>query len=393
MLFKILLNFIFGYLNVTVEGYYIERFINTCISKGIFFWRMKRAKSTIMYMNIGAEEFKQAIKIAKKHGCKIQINKKHGLPFILKKYKKRKIFFLLLLLVLVSIYILSRFIWNIEIDGNTTIDRNEIIQALNDGGLNVGTLKSKVNTEEIINQIRYKRDDIAWIGIELTGTNAIVKIVESEVKPEIVNDSDYCNIVASKDGIIEKATAQNGTIMVTNGQEVKKGDIIIAGYMEGKYTDRYYVNAQGEVKAKVTYTQNEKIYKKETKKEKTGNSENKYAIKINNFKINFYKTLSKYENYDTMYTSKKIKLFSDFYLPIEIIKYTNYEVTNTEITYNEEQAKEEGTKRAEEKLNSLITNVDSAEKQVSVTDMGSFYDVKVTYVVTENIGTKEKIVF
>ena len=94
-----------------------------------------------------------------------------------------------------------------------------------------------------------------------------------------------------------------------------------------------------------------------------------------------------------MYTSKKIKLFSNFYLPIEIIKYTNYEVTNTEITYNEEQAKDEGTKRAEEKLNSLITNVDSAEKQVSVTDMGSFYDVKVTYVVTENIGTKEKIVF
>ena len=393
MFLKILLNYIFGYLNVTVEGYYIERFINTCMSKGIFFWGMKRTKSTIMHMNIGADEFKQAIKIAKKHGCRIKIDNKHGLPFVLKKYKKRKIFFLLLLLVLVSIYILSRFIWNIEIDGNTTIDRNEIIQALNDGGLNVGTLKSKVNTEEIINQIRYKRDDIAWIGIELTGTNAIVKIVESEVKPEIVNDSDYCNIVASKDGIIEKATAQNGTIMVTNGQEVKKGDILIAGYMEGKYTDRYYVNAQGEVKAKVTYTQNEKIYKKETKKEKTSNSENKYAIKINNFKINFYKTLSKYENYDTMYTSKKIKLFSNFYLPIEIIKYTNYEVTNTEITYNEEQAKEEGTKRAEEKLNSLITNVDSAEKQVSVTDMGSFYDVKVTYVVTENIGTKEKIVF
>ena len=163
--------------------------------------------------------------------------------------------------------------------------------------------------------------------------------------------------------------------------------------MEGKYTGKNYVNAIGEVKALVTYAQNEKIYKKETKKEKTGNFENKYSIKINNFKINFYKTLSKYENYDTMYTSKKIKLFSNFYLPIEIIKYTNYEVTNTEITYNEEQAKDEGTKRAEEKLNSLITNVDSAEKQVSVTDMGSFYDVKVTYVVTENIGTKEKIVF
>ena len=93
MFFKILLNYIFGYLNVTVEGYYIERFINTCMSKGIFFWGMKRTKSTIMHMNIGAEEFKQAIKIAKKHGCRIKIDSKHGLPFVMKKYKKRKVFF------------------------------------------------------------------------------------------------------------------------------------------------------------------------------------------------------------------------------------------------------------------------------------------------------------
>ena len=393
MFFKILLNYIFGYLNVTVEGYYIERFINSCISKNIFFWKMKRTKSTIMHMKIGAEEFKQAIKVAKKHNCRIKIESKYGLPFAIKKYKKRKIFFILFLLVFATIFALSKFVWNIEITGNNNIDSKEIIEALNSDGLKIGNLKSKINTEEIVNKIRYQRDDIAWIGIEITGTNALVKIVEADSKPEIVDENDYCNIVASKDGVVEKITAQNGTIMVNNGQEVKKGDILIAGYMQGKYTDKYYVNAQGEVKAKISYIQSEKIYKKETKKEKTGNLENKYAIKINNFKINFYKTLSKYENYDTMYTTKKVKLFSNFYLPIEITKYTNYEVNNTEIIYNEEQAKEEGTKRAQEKLNSLITNVDSAEKQVSVTDMGSFYDVKVTYVVTESIGTKEKIVF
>ena len=392
MFFKILLNFIFGYLNVTVEGYYIERFINTCMSKGIFFWGMKRTRSTIMHMNLGASEFKQAIKIAKKHGCRVKIEGKHGLPFVWKKYKKRKIFIILLIIVLAIIYALSKFIWNIEVIGNETINSNEIIEILNEDGLNIGTLKSKINTDEIINKIRYQRDDIAWIGIELTGTNALVRIVEADSKPEIVDEEDYCNIIATKDGVIEKITAQNGTIMVTEGTEVKQGDILIAGYMEGKYTGRNYVNAQGEVKAKVSYSQTEKIYKKETKKEQTGNFEKKYAIKINNFKINFYKTLSKYENYDTMYTSKKLKLFSNFYLPIEIIEYTNYEVTNTEITYNEEQAKAEGQRRAEEKLNSLITG-EIAEKNVSITDMGDYYDVKVTYDVIEDIGTKEKIVF
>ena len=392
MFFKILINYLIGYLNIELEGYYIERFINTCISKNIFLWGIKRTRSTILYANIGAGDFKTAAKIAKKHGCKIKIKSKHGLPFAIKKYKKRKIFFILLILLIASIYALSKFVWNIEITGNVNINVDEIMNILNQDGLKVGVLKSKVNEEEIINKIRYQREDIAWIGIELTGTNAIVKIVEADEKPEIIDENDYCNIVATKDAIINKISAQNGTLMVKEGDEVKKGDILIAGWMEGKYTGKNYVNANGDVKAKVTYSQSEKIEKKEIKKEQTGKKENKYSIKFNNFKINLYKTLSKYEIYDTMYTSKKIKLFSNFYLPIEVIKYTNYELTQTEISYGKEEAKTEGTKRAEEKLNNLISG-EISKKDVSITEHDTYYDVKVTYEVIEEIGTKEKIDF
>ena len=392
MLFKILINFLFGYLNIELEGYYIERFINTCISKNIFLWGIKRTKSTILFANIGAGDFKQAAKIAKKHGCRIKIKSKSGLPFIVKKYKKRKIFFILLFLVIIGIYTLSKFVWNIEITGNTKVDSNEILSALEEDGLKVGVLKSKVNTDEIINKIRYQREDIAWIGIELDGTNAIVKVVEADSKPEIIDENDFCNIIATKDAVIEKISAQNGTLMVKEGDTVKKGDVLIAGWMEGKYTGKNYVNANGEVKAKVTYSQSEKIGKKEIKREQTGKNENKYAIKFNNFKINLYKTLSKYEIYDTMYTNKKIKLFSNFYLPIEVIKYTNYEVTETEISYGKEEAKLEGQKRAEEKLNELIEG-EISKKDVNITEYETYYDVKVTYEVIEQIGTKEKIGF
>ena len=392
MFFKILINFIFGYLNVELEGYYIERFINTCISKKIFLWGIKRTKSTILLANIGAEDFKTVAKIAKKHGCKIKIKNKSGLPFILRKYKKRKIFLIFLIALFATIYTLSKFIWNIELTGNTHISSEEIINILQEEGLKVGSLKSKVDKEKIINKIRYKREDIAWIGIEITGTNANIKIVEADSKPEIVDENEHCNIIATKDGVIEKISAQNGTLMVKKGDSVKKGDILIAGWMEGKYTGKNYVNANGEVKAKITYLQNEKIEKKEVKKVQTGNYENKYSIKFNNFKINLYKTLSKYEKYDTIYTNKKIKLFSNFYLPIEVIKYTNYEVTESENTYGIENAKIEGQRRAEEKLNKLISG-EVSKKDTNITEHDTYYDVKVTYEVIEEIGTKEKIVY
>ena len=40
----------------------------------------------------------------------------------------------------------------------------------------------------------------------------------------------------------------------------KEGDVLIAGYMDGNYTDRRYVHSLGEVQAKVPYSECDKIY-------------------------------------------------------------------------------------------------------------------------------------
>lgn len=49
MFLKILLYYILGYVNISVEGYFIERFINICISKKIILWNLK-GKNRVFYM-------------------------------------------------------------------------------------------------------------------------------------------------------------------------------------------------------------------------------------------------------------------------------------------------------------------------------------------------------
>lgn len=394
MYLKVLLNYILGYLNIEIEGYYIEKFINLCNNKKIALWNLKREKTTILNANIGITDFKEIRKILKKTKCRVKIKNKKGLPFIFNKYKKRKIFLLLLAICIATIIALSNFIWNIEITGTNKINKDEIMQILEETNFKVGTLKSKADTKEAINKIRLERDDVAWVGIDIKGTNAVVEIVEADEKPEIINEEEYCNLVASKDGIISKVNAANGTPLVKEGNVVKKGDILVAGWLEGKYTGTRYVHATGSVEARVWYSQKEKVSLKQIEKEYTGETETKYSLNINNFKINLYKRLSNFEKYDTIEEYKKLQLFSDFYLPFGLTKITNKEYNEKEIILQKEDAKNQAVNLAEEKINEQIKDKSKIlNKQIKVNNTDEYIEVEVVYEVLETIETKEKIVF
>ena len=259
MLIKILLKYVMGYVRLTIEGYYIERFINICTTNKILIWSLKREKGVKLHLNIGIQDFYKAIKVAKKLKCKVKIEKKRGVPFLLNKYRKRKVFLISLIVIMIALYVSSNYVWNIEIQIEDNLELENIEEDIKQSGLEIGTLKSKINTQEIVNKIRLKRDDISWIGISLQGTNAIVKAVKAKEAPELIDEKDYCNIIAKKGGIITQISAQNGTAQVKIGDRVEAGQVLIQGIMEGKYTGTRYVHSLGEVKAVVEYKKTEQI--------------------------------------------------------------------------------------------------------------------------------------
>lgn len=359
MFIKILLKYIFGYVRITVEGYYIERFINICTSNKLLIWNLKREKDVKIHLNIGIQDFYKAVKVSKKLKCKIKIKKKKGIPFFINRYRKRKLFIILLIIMTIFIYSSTKYVWNIEIQVQDNYKIENIIEDINNSGLKVGMKKENIKIEEIINQLRLKRDDISWIGIELKGTNAIVKIVKSENPPEVINENEYTNIVASKDGTITKIIAQNGTLQVKNGDNVKKGQVLIKGEMEGKYTGNRYVHSLGEVEAIVKYQKTEKFYFNKQERNRTGKTEKRYQIKINNFQINFYKILSNFKIYDTIEENKNVEIFSNIYLPISILKITNYEVQEENKIYTLEEAVKIQTEKLENQIEEEINKNDT----------------------------------
>ena len=85
---KVIYLYLFGYINIYVEGFFIERFINICISKKIMLWKLSRENNISLTAKISINDFKNIKSVAKKSKCKIKVKEKKGLPFLIKRYRK-----------------------------------------------------------------------------------------------------------------------------------------------------------------------------------------------------------------------------------------------------------------------------------------------------------------
>ena len=395
MFFKIIYMFFAGFVTIEVEGFFIERFLNICRNKNILLQDLSRDMNTYIKVKILKSDFKEIRHIARKTKCKVKIKKKSGIPFVINKYRKRKVFAVAILVIAIFIFIITKFIWNVEIKGNKNITSEEIKQLVAEYGVTEGKLKSNINTQKISNLIRLNRDDIAWIGITLKGTNAIVEIEEVVEKPEIIDKDEICNIVATEDAIISKIIVQNGTARVSVGDEVKKGDLLVEGIMEGTYTESRKVHAEATVFGKSIYEKERKEDFLQSEKIKTGEKEEKIEICINNFKINFNKGVSKFEKYDTITTNNKLKIFSDFYFPISLKKCTNLEYEIKQKQYSEEELKEKIIRDLELEFESEY-EISKYEEKYKKRDVYTNIEdgemtVKLVYEIQKEIMAKEEV--
>ena len=176
------------------------------------------------------------------------------------------------------------------------------------------------------------------------------------------------------------------------GDIIQEGDILVNGYLEGKYTGTRYVHSIADIEAKVWYTKKARESLVQDISVETGNIETKYSVKFEKKQINLFKTLSKFEKYDTISESKKIMLFSNFYLPVEIVKTTNKEYMIQPITYTEEELTEKLTQKLK---NELLVEIEYPNNIVNcivnTKSEEGYMEVEVTYEVLENIGIKQLI--
>ncbi len=332
MLIK-LIKYYRGYVKIRVEGYSPERFLNLCNANRILVWGVEN-QDLIYELYISIRDYKRLRPFARKTRTKIILLEKHGLPFFLHKFRKRKIFFAGILLCISLIYGMSLFVWNIHIQGNVSQTTGELLVFLETLGVEHGTMKSKIQCETIETNLRTEYPNILWVSAEMRGTRIIIQIKENTdediVSKVELKDTEPARIISDKSGIVETMIVRQGTPAVAVGEEVAKGQTLVEGYYEIKNDGgeilRYEgVNADADISLITVEDYTDKFSIESKRKNYT--KRKRLGIRLRIFdKIYEWIPRVPFETYDLIENLKEIHLTENFYLPFsaELLWYLEY---------------------------------------------------------------------
>jgi sporulation protein YqfD len=335
-----------------IRGYSPERFINLCSNRDILIWNLKRVDQGYEFY-ITIKGFRQLRPIVKKTKTRPLIKKRIGLPFIIQRYKKRKGFVLGILFFAVILYVLSLYIWDISITGEYTHTDEAMLKYLHSIHINTGIKKSKVNCQDIEEQIRKEYNDIGWVSAEIKGTRLLIKITETNMPAPVIKPTEPCHIIASKDGVIASIITRKGTPLVKEGDEVKKGDILVSGVIDimgdnGEVMKKEAVVSDADIQLKTDYEYMDSFPLVYQDKEFTNQTFHIYGLTI--FNKNFYlfnplKKFKKFDKYDIIEDGNYLQLSKSFYLPIQWMEKDYLEYQEVTKKYTAKEAEEKASKR------------------------------------------------
>lgn len=392
-MFWALWNYFNGYVIIRVSGFSVERFINLAANKGIYIWDLCPDKAA-MLMKVSVKDFKTLRECGKKSRCRFKIVGKKGFPFKAHKMKKRKVLAAGFVLFVASLYILSSFLWIVEIKGNQRIPTEEILNYCEKINFKAGELKKNLNTKVVADSLLADFDDISWVAVNIKGTKAEIKIVETIPKPEIVDRTTPVNIIAAKAGIITSVAASAGTPIVKENDVVEIGDLLVSSEIVIKDGDmemgKEYVHAAAEITAKVWYNMEfteDLVY---TEKQYTGNTKTDKNLDFFDSNINFIKPKIPFEYYDEKPIYSKTLGIGDYKFPVTLnsVEYNEYIVEEKTRTVDEAKILIEN--QIENNLTELLMNESQIiDKKVEYTQTENKLSAKCTIVLNERIDKED----
>ena len=317
------IQYVRGYVTIKVWGYSTERLLNLCGNHDILVWDIVN-HGDYDTMNISIKGFFALKPLLKKTGTRASVLKKYGLPFFMSKMQRRKIFVAGFICCMIFWILMSRYIWNIQIEGNYTLTDDVLLDYLEERDVRVSVKKSSIGLEELEKALREDYDLITWTSVQLKGTTLMIYIKENDMpvydQSGQRNETEGMDLIAAKAGVVSYIITRSGVPQVSLGDTVQEGDVLVSGavpvYNEDTTVRKYqYVESDADIKLR--YTESVSVKRDILYEEKIYSGKQKkmllLGVKDKEWNIKWGKMT--YENYDVSGEKKQVRLLEHLYLP------------------------------------------------------------------------------
>lgn len=250
------LHFLLGSVRIEVNGPFPERFVNLCGVQKIRFWDVERRDASVLSLCVDTLAVRRCRTLAAQALCELRVLEGRGLPSFLLGLRRRLALLLGLLCALLTALILSQFVLVVRVTGNEELSDSVILTELENQGFGPLTYGPGVDRRGLANEVLLRLPQLSFLSVNISGIYAEVVVREAAPEPELEDRWAAGDVVAAADGVILAVDPVIGRPVVTEGQAVLAGELLISGTEEAQSGDgtgtvlsAEQVRAEGRVKA------------------------------------------------------------------------------------------------------------------------------------------------
>jgi similar to stage IV sporulation protein len=326
---------------IDITGLMSERFLNIASQNGAMFFDVRRSKDAVTG-TVYVKHLRLMRSAARLSGCKVKIYDRKGPKFALAAARGRLMLVAGFLAAVFFIWAFSQYTWIISVEGNARLLDYQILEMLEEYGIESGMVKKSRELRDIEEQILLDRPELSFISLKTKGITMTVNVAEARDAPPIYDPSRRGDVVAKHDALVESISVFAGTPLVKAGDTVRKGQVLISGYENG-----LQVCALGEVTGSIWYYGSGKAPLFNEIQVKTGRES-----VFRHFKTPWmYVIISEGEQYDqSLIDAKTTGLLDGLFLGISLVMETHSETVSEYAPVPHELAREQALEMAYDDL-------------------------------------------
>lgn len=389
--------FVVGWLCIEFYGDYASRCLNLCSRHGICMWHIRRLNDQTVALHMYVRDLHKLRPILRKTHVRLRICGRRGLPFIVRRYRMRKMFVAVAMISIAAAFYLSTKIWKIEFVGNSSISEETLLCYLQDKQIAYGTSRAAIDNDALELSLRQDFDSIIWASVYEEGTKLVVCIQEKIASDRSAGTAGNTpmDIVANKDAQIISIITRKGVANVKTGDRVSRGDILVSGRQtilddRAEVKQYYYEVADADVIGKVSYDYEDWIAADRVVAKRTGRKHVRYFLRMGSCQLTTPAICADFENAVKIEQLHQICLFDHFYLPAYVGSKTEYEEERTLEKVDLHDAKSIAIKHFEHFLANLEQNgVSIIDKNVMIEKIDLKYHIYGNVTAEESITRQQ----